>query len=150
MLKSERIAEEILFFLGPKFRLFISEMEVGREFYGDGSDRCRGWVEAQGGFLVGDKVEIVIRNAEKLRPRTKCQVKVRQTNLGYFQHNRDRMRCGTFRKEGLFIGSGAVGSACKHLVQHRFKGAGMRLSRDGVKHVMAIRAASRNRGFEHL
>ena len=84
---------------GSQVHVVYFEMEVGREFYGDGSDRCRGWVEAQVGFLVGDKVEIIIRNAEKLRPRTKRQVKVRQTNLGYFQHNRDRMRCGTFNRE---------------------------------------------------
>jgi hypothetical protein len=124
--------------------------EVGREFYGDGTERCRRWVEAQKGFLMADKVGVVVRNIEKLRPRTKRQVKARDTNLGYFRNNRKRMQYGTFRKQGLFIGSGAVESACKHLVQQRFKGAGMRWTSGGFKRLMAIRTALKNRRFDQL
>ena len=122
--------------------------EVAREFYGDGTERCRRWVDAQKGFLMGNKVGVVIRNIDKLRARTKQQVKVQKTNLGYFRRNRKRMRYGTYRKQGLFIGSGTVESACKHLVQQRFKGAGMRWSKDGFKHLMAIRTAWKNNRFE--
>ena len=122
--------------------------EVAREFYGEGKERCRNWVDAQKGLLMGNKVGVVIRNIDKLKARTKRQTKVQKTNLGYFRRNRKRMRYGTYRKQGLFIGSGAVESACKHLVQQRFKGAGMRWSNDGFKHLMAIRTAWKNNRFD--
>jgi len=61
---------------------------------------------------------VVIRNVDKLgAARTKRQVKVQNKNLGYFRRNRKRMRYGTYRKQGLFIGSGTVESACKHLAK---------------------------------
>jgi len=122
--------------------------EVAREFHGDGKERCRKWVDVQKGLLMGNKVGVVIGNIGKLKARTKRQVKVQKTNLGYFRHNRKRMRYGTYRKQGLFIGSGTVESACKHLVQQRFKGAGMRWSEHGFKHLMAIRIAWKNNRFD--
>ena len=51
---------------------------------------------------------------------------------------------------GLFIGRGAVESVCKHLVHQRLKGAGMRWSNDGLKHLMAIKAAFKSGHFETL
>ena len=122
--------------------------EVSREFYGDETERCRRWVDSQKGFLMTDRVEVVIHNIEKLTPRTKRQTDIRRTNLGYFGDNRERMRYGTFRKQGMFIGSGAVESACKHVVQQRFKGAGMRWKKEGLKHLMAIRLARKSNRFE--
>jgi hypothetical protein len=122
--------------------------EVGREFYGDGTDRCCRWVEAQKDFLKEDRVEVVLRNIEKLRPGTKRQTDLRRTNLTYFDGNRERMRYGRFRSEGLFVGSGFVESACKHVVQQRFKGAGMRWKKTGLKCLMAIRVARKSQRFE--
>lgn len=124
--------------------------EVAREFYADGTDRCREWVEMQKRLLMNDEVRTVIQDIEGLEPHTKQQQQVRKTNIGYFKRNRQRMKYKTYRKKGLFIGSGAVESACKHLVQQRFKGAGMRWSQNGFKHLIAIRTAYKNNRFDEL
>ncbi|MUL39273.1 hypothetical protein BWI75_24000 [Gloeocapsopsis sp. AAB1 = 1H9] len=42
---------------------------------------------------------------------------------------------------GLPIGSGMVESACKWLIQQRFKGVGMRWSEDGFNHLLHLRLA---------
>jgi hypothetical protein len=56
--------------------------------------------------------------------------------LGKHREHTDYMR---FRELGLPIGSGMVESACKWLIQQRFKGVGMRWSEDGFNHLLHLR-----------
>jgi len=46
--------------------------------------------------------------------------------IHYFHQNTGRMRYGTYRQRGYFIGSGAIESAGKQLSAARIKGPGMR------------------------
>ena len=57
---------------------------------------------------------------------------------GYFTTNAARMAYPTYRARGLPIGSGAVESAAKHLVQDRLKRAGMRWSEAGAEALLAL------------
>jgi hypothetical protein len=59
---------------------------------------------------------------------------------GYFRTNAARMPYPAFRAAGLPIGSGAVESAAKHLVQQRMKRAGMRWSEAGTRGMLALLA----------
>ena len=58
---------------------------------------------------------------------------------GYFRTNADRMAYPTFRAAGLPIGSGAVESSARHLVQQRLKRSGARWSDAGAQCVMNVR-----------
>jgi len=51
---------------------------------------------------------------------------------------------------GLPLGSGMVESACKWLIQQRFKGVGMRWSKDGFNHLLHLRLAWVNGRFDTL
>ncbi len=53
------------------------------------------------------------------------------TERGYFQTNRARMAYPAFRAAGYPIGSGAVESSAKHVIQQRMKRAGCRWSERG-------------------
>ncbi|MBH8578371.1 ISKra4 family transposase [Nostocaceae cyanobacterium CENA369] len=64
----------------------------------------------------------------------------------HFKHIQYR----TFKKLGLPIGSGMVESACKWLIQQRFKGVGMRWSEDGFNHLLHLRLAWVNQRFDTL
>lgn len=55
-----------------------------------------------------------------------------------------------FKQLGLPIGSGMVESACKWLIQQRFKGTGMRWSEDGFNHLLHLRLAWVNQRFDRL
>ncbi len=57
----------------------------------------------------------------------------------YFRANQARMDYPAFRQQGLPIGSGAVESAGRHLVQLRLKRAGARWSDDGGQAVLNVR-----------
>jgi hypothetical protein len=55
-----------------------------------------------------------------------------------------------FQQLGLPLGSGMVESACKWLIQQRFKGVGMRWSEAGFNHLLHLRLAWVNGEFDHL
>lgn len=55
-----------------------------------------------------------------------------------------------YKDLGLPLGSGMVESACKWLMQQRFKGVGMRWSEDGFNHLLHRRLAWVNGRFEVL
>jgi hypothetical protein len=73
------------------------------------------------------------------------------TNLyHYLDKHRDHMDYAKFKELGLPIGSGMVESACKWLIQQRFKGVGMRWSEDGFNHLLHLRLAWVNGRFDDL
>jgi hypothetical protein len=63
---------------------------------------------------------------------------VRQA-IGYLFQNRRRMDYAAFRQAGYPIGSGAIESGCKTVVQARMKQAGMRWSRQDAQAMLALR-----------
>ncbi|HJW91530.1 MAG TPA: ISKra4 family transposase [Anaerolineales bacterium] len=73
------------------------------------------------------------------------------TNLyTYLDKHRDHLDYEKFKELGLPIGSGMVESACKWLIQQRFKGVGMRWSEDGFNHLLHLRLAWVNGRFDAL
>jgi hypothetical protein len=73
------------------------------------------------------------------------------TNLyNYLDTHRDHIDYARFKELGLPIGSGLVESACKWLIQQRFKGVGMRWSEDGFNHLLYLRLSWVNGRFDDL
>ena len=68
----------------------------------------------------------------------------------YLKAHLNHIQYRTFKKLGLPIGSGMVESACKWLIQQRFKGVGMRWSEDGFNHLLHLRLAWVNQRFDAL
>lgn len=68
----------------------------------------------------------------------------------YLSEHRDHIDYAMFKKLGIPIGSGFVESACKWLVQQRFKCVGMRWSEQGFDNLLYLRVAWVNGRFEQL
>ncbi|MEO1403365.1 MAG: ISKra4 family transposase [Cyanobacteria bacterium J06635_1] len=66
----------------------------------------------------------------------------------YFQRHQAHIRYQHFDKQQLPLGSGMVESACKWLIQQRFKGVGMRWSEPGLQHLLILRGAWVNQRFD--
>jgi hypothetical protein len=66
----------------------------------------------------------------------------------YLKTHEDHIRYDHFKAAGLPIGSGLVESACKWLIQQRFKGVGMRWSEAGFNHLLHLRLAWVNQRFD--
>jgi hypothetical protein len=72
------------------------------------------------------------------------------TVYGYLERHRDHIDYAKYKELGLPLGSGMVESACKWLIQQRFKGVGMRWSEEGFNHLLHLRLAWVNGSFEAL
>ena len=68
----------------------------------------------------------------------------------YFQRHHAHIRYQPFEHKHIPLGSGMVESACKWLIQQRFKGVGMRWSEPGLKHLLILRVTWVNQRFDEL
>jgi hypothetical protein len=73
-----------------------------------------------------------------------------RTVHAYLERHREHINYARYKELGLPLGSGMVESACKWLIQQRFKGVGMRWSADGFNHLVHLRLAWVNGRFEAL
>ena len=68
----------------------------------------------------------------------------------YLDKHRDHINYDQFEALGLPLGSGLVESACKWLIQQRFKGVGMRWGEEGFNHLLHLRLDWVNGRFDNL
>ncbi len=94
---------------------------VARAVFGAGTAAAEDWVAVSLAGLWSAGAATVLARLRELVPPTDEARWVVATERGYFQSNRQRMRYPEFRAQGLPIGSGAVESAAKHLVQQRMQ-----------------------------
>lgn len=73
-----------------------------------------------------------------------------QNVYNYLDTHRGHIDYAACQALGLPIGSGMVESACKWLIQQRFKGVGMRWSEQGFDHLLHLRLAWVNGEFDDL
>jgi hypothetical protein len=96
--------------------------DAGKLIYGESSAFVGPWVKEQETLLLEDNVEQVLTRLERFLALAPALTAI----IHYFQQNASRMRYGTYRQRGYFIGSGAIESAGKQLSAARIKGPGMR------------------------
>jgi hypothetical protein len=109
--------------------------DAGKIIYGEGSAFVAPWVKEQETLLLEDKVGQVIAHLHHfldIRPQL-------ATVLHYFEQNAARMRYGTYRQRGYFIGSGAIESAGKQITAARIKGPGMRWNVRDLNALLTLR-----------
>jgi hypothetical protein len=109
--------------------------EAGKQIYGGGSAFVRPWVKEQERLLLEDKVEQVIAHLERFLDLAPTLAPIWHD----FHQNAARMRYGTYRRRGYFIGSGAMESAGKQLTAARIKGAGMRWNVTDLNALLTLR-----------
>lgn len=109
--------------------------EAAKLIYGDGSAFLQPWVKEREELLFADKVEQVIAHLQHFLDLAPALAPI----IHYFQHNVTRMRYGTYRQRGYFIGSGAIESAGKQLTAARIKGPGMRWNVTDLNALLTLR-----------
>jgi hypothetical protein len=87
---------------------------------------------------AGD-VESILSAARKDLPQDPAVREKAETEIGYFDNNRERMRYAKFRALGLFVGSGVIEAGCKTVIGQRLKQSGMEWSVRGANAIIALR-----------
>jgi hypothetical protein len=111
---------------------------AGRALFGDEPDQHGAWAEAWSIDLLEHGVEPLLAELRSIQPASPEAAELLRIERGYFNTNAARMDYPTFHTRGLPIGSGAVESAAKHVVQVRMKRSGMRWSDAGGQALLAL------------
>jgi len=105
--------------------------------------RHRRWAKR----LLKDGVQKLIAQTRQDAIARGCLQTVEE-KLHFFVHNVDRMQYGTFRKQGLFIGSGVIEAGCKTVIGSRCKQSGMFWSVPGAENILAFRCIHSSRRLD--
>ncbi len=109
--------------------------ELGKLLYGNGSDLARRWSEDRIRQLKDGDIEKLIQVLQSESSRHESVDSV----IGYYQHNKERMRYATFRDQGLCISSAVVEAGCKNAIGTRLKRGGMHWTVKGANEIAALR-----------
>jgi hypothetical protein len=109
---------------------------------------AKAWVDQKMGALLMDRVGEVLSALKRMRPWEEALRTALAQLIGYVERNQTRIKYQEPWHRGLAVGSGAVEGACKHVIQSRFKRAGMRWKQPGFLNVLALRIVSLNELFE--
>jgi hypothetical protein len=102
------------------------------------------WVEPLKDRLYEEGAGVVLAALDTLVPPTPAAAEVLRTTRAYFVDQAARMDYPRFVAQRLPIGSGAIESMCKSLIEEREKGAGMRWTGPGAQAVASLRALHRS------
>lgn len=125
--------------------------EVGRAVFGSGTPAEDRWRQEQLRALKGDDPPPLLAELERLQAalataeRDGAQaeaVRAVEANLLYFRKREEQIRYATFAEQGYPIGSGAVESGNKLVVEARLKGAGMHWAPEHVDPMVALRTVA--------
>ena len=114
--------------------------DVARALHGTGTPAAAAWADARIGELYKEGSAPVRTALAAVLAPTEAAAEVLRIERGYFATNATRMAYPAIRALGLPIGSGAVESSARHVIQQRLKRAGQRWSDHGGRAMVALRA----------
>jgi hypothetical protein len=109
------------------------------------------WLKVQSKRLLAGQVETVIGELQQFA--LEKPSKELQTEVGYFvKHGREhkRMEYGRLKELGLPLGSGAIESAMRRVVNLRLKGATLFWHKDSAEAVLLLRCFAKTGRFQDL
>ena len=105
------------------------------------------WADQQKELLLQSKVKLVIENIEKLAPNNNDAQKL----INYYSNNIERMDYQHYKQIGcVIVGSGAIESAHRTVVQKRMKLSGQRWSKKGAQNMLNHRVTSMNEKWDKV
>lgn len=108
------------------------------------------WADEQCQLLMQSEVKKVIENVEKIALETECK-KAATAIINYYTSNLDRMDYKTYKTMGVgIIGSGAIESAHRTLIQSRCKQSGQVWSKKGLQNMLNVRTTYQNNDLKKI
>lgn len=123
--------------------------QFAEAFFSDKAD-AEAWVENQKGLLLESKASEVKEGIEIL-PASKRKQKIKAKLLAYIKANQDRMDYKHYGQIGCgIIGSGAIESAHRTVIQKRMKLSGQRWSKKGAQNMLNLRVIHMNQQWDKV
>jgi len=126
---------------------------AAKAYYDGRTKMAKGWFQATRHRLRAGHASMIIAELKAVGTSACLPASVRKTVMqvqNYLAAHQHHLAYPLYEHLGIPRGSGMVESACKWLIQQRFKGVGMRWSEDGVNHLLHLRLAWVNGEFDQL
>jgi hypothetical protein len=133
--------EQIVDFFHAKEHL----CEFAKDYFKDQNQKDQ-WIEKQSKIMLSKGISPVIKILDNLPNKTK---KLRQLT-GYYKNHEKRMQYHLFKEKGLLIGSGAIESAHKDVLQKRLKLSGQRWTKKGLQQMAQLRVAYKSKQWNKI
>lgn len=105
------------------------------------------WTQKQKKLLLNSQVKRVIKNIGKLARKNEAA----ENLISYYRTNCNRMDYKVYQQIGCgIIGSGAIESAHRTVVQKRMKQSGQRWSSPGAQHMLNLRVTYMNEKWDNV
>lgn len=117
--------------------------------YGDEQQR-KAWMEQQKQLLKAGEVQKVISHLKESQGTGKEAEKARGEVVRYYENNQSRMQYKSYLEKGYLIGSGAIESAHRNVVQQRLKLSGQKWSIEGAQQLVNLRALKKSNQWNIL
>lgn len=120
-----------------KFHLIENIYEYGKFIFHDDMKKVERFKDKLIGYCYSGEYNLIQKELRKYKdieiPKTICNLPT------YFENNKGKIDYSTYEKNGWSVGSGAIESSNKSVVQLRLKQAGMRWSVEGANYLIALR-----------
>jgi hypothetical protein len=126
---------------------------VAKAYFDGRTTRAKLWFQLTRHRLKTGQAAMIIAELAGLAKSTVLPASVQKTLTqvsAYLAAHQHHLAYPLYEELGLPRGSGMVESACKWLIQQRFKGVGMRWSEEGFNHLLHLRLAWVNGEFTPL
>ncbi len=116
--------------------------------WGQGTAAAEAWTGRMRERLAREGAAAALAAMRALEPENEAAANEVRKAIAYFTEHKERMDYPRFIAQTLPIGSGAIESTCKTLIQKREKGAGMRWTQEGAQSIAPLRAVQRSGRWE--
>lgn len=120
-----------------KYHLIENIYDYGKFIFNDDMKKIEKFKDKIIGYCYSKEYHLIVKELGKYKnkevPKTVCNLPV------YLENNKDKIDYSLYEHNGWFVGSGAIESSNKTVVQLRLKQAGMRWSVDGANYLITLR-----------
>ena len=131
-----------------KYHLIENIYEYGKFIFHDDMTKVEKFKDKIIGYCYSREYDQIQKELKKYKeiqlPKTICNLPV------YLENNKDKIDYSTYEKNGWFVGSGAIESSNKTIVQRRLKQAGMRWSVEGANYMIALRCMDESNHWDEI
>jgi Uncharacterised protein family (UPF0236) len=115
-------------------------------------EEARQWVEKQKDTLFEQDMGIlkVLEELKKLEAKSSAAQEQLNATINYVSNNLHRTNYKAYRQKGLFIGSGAIESAHRTLIQDRMKRSGQVWSISGANAIINLRVCNKSQRWHKV
>lgn len=131
-----------------KFHLIENIYEYAKFIFNDDIKKVEAFKDKIIGYCYSNEYNLIQKELNKYKniviPKTICNLPV------YLENNKDKFNYSLYEHNGWFVGSGAIESSNKTVVQLRLKQAGMRWSVAGANYIITLRCMVESNNWDKV